>query len=115
LKIDDPIDTDQNKIKQAKNIDERNVKTREYKIFWMSFAAILMACGTHFFKYPNSFVIGGVEGMSIISSMFVPFSRPQLTLFYNLTLLVIGFFIFGKKFTVRTGYVAILNSLTALA
>ena len=115
MKIDDPIDTDQNKIKQAKNIDERNVKTREYKIFWMSFAAILMACGTHFFKYPNSFVIGGVEGMSIISSMFVPFSRPQLTLFYNLTLLVIGFFIFGKKFTVRTGYVAILNSLTALA
>src|SRR5699024_12233138 len=81
----------------------------------MSFAAILMDCGTQFFKYPNFFVIGGVEGMSIISSMFVPFSRPQLTLFYNLTLLVIGFFIFGKKFTVRTGYVAILNSLTALA
>lgn len=53
--------------------------------------------------------------MSIITSMFVPFNRPQLTLFYNVVLLVIGFFIFGKRFTVRTGYVAILNSLTALA
>ena len=52
--------------------------------------------------------------MSIIASMFVPFTRPQLTLFINLTLLVIAFFILGKKFTLRTGYVAILNSLTAL-
>lgn len=97
-----------------KNIDERNTKSRSYRIFWMSFASILMACGTHFFKYPNSFVIGGVEGMSIISSMFLPFTRPQLTLFYNVTLLIIAFFTIGKKFTLRTGYVAILNSLTAL-
>ena len=98
----------------AKNIDERNTLSKQYRFFWMSFASILMACGTHFFKYPNSFVIGGVEGMSIITSMFVPFTRPQITLFYNLVLLVIGFFVIGKKFTIRTGYVAILNSLTAL-
>ncbi|MDO5047652.1 MAG: YitT family protein [Anaerococcus sp.] len=85
------------------------------RIFLMSFAAIFMACGTHFFKYPNSFVIGGVEGMSIIGSMFIPLNRPQLTLMINLTLLVVAFFILGKNFTLRTGYVAILNSLTALA
>ena len=53
--------------------------------------------------------------MSIIASMFVPFTRPQLTLFINLTLLAIAFFVLGKKFTLRTGYVAILNSLAALA
>ncbi|MFO3716658.1 YitT family protein [Anaerococcus cruorum] len=80
----------------------------------MSFAAILMACGTHFFKYPNSFVIGGVEGMSIIASTFVPFTRPQITLFINIVLLTIGYFVLGKHFALRTGYVAILNSLTAL-
>lgn len=81
----------------------------------MAFAAILMACGTHFFKYPNSFVIGGVEGMSIIASTFIPLSRPQITLIINITLLIIAFFILGKHFTIRTGYVAIINSLTALA
>lgn len=81
----------------------------------MAFAAILMACGTHFFKYPNSFVIGGVEGMSIIASTIIPLSRPQITLLINVTLLIIAFFILGKNFTIRTGYVAILNSLTALA
>lgn len=114
MKTDESNNLSQKSNQQIRNIDERNVKTREYKLFWMSFAAILMACGTHFFKYPNSFVIGGVEGMSIITSMFVHFTRPQLTLFYNVVLLVIGFFVIGKKFTIRTGYVAILNSLTAL-
>lgn len=81
----------------------------------MAFASILMACGTHFFKYPNSFVIGGVEGMSIIASTFVSFTRPQITLFINVILLIISFFVLGKNFTFRTGYVAILNSLTAIA
>ena len=85
------------------------------RFLMMGFAAILMACGTHFFKYPNSFVIGGVEGMSIIGSTFIPLSRPQLTLIINIILLTIAFFILGKNFTLRTGYVAILNSLTALA
>lgn len=81
----------------------------------MAFAAILMACGTHFFKYPNSFVIGGVEGMSIIASTVIPLTRPQITLIINIILLIIAFFVLGKHFTLRTGYVAILNSLTALS
>lgn len=115
--------TGRRKIKKSINsyIEDRNKRiynhdpmSKQKRIFLMSFAAIFMACGTHFFKYPNSFVIGGVEGISIITSMFVPLTRPQLTLIINLSLLVIAFFILGKKFTLRTGYVAILNSLTAL-
>lgn len=102
------------KIKLRKRNNEHNPMSDRLRFFLMTFASILMACGTHFFKYPNSFVIGGVEGMSIITSMFVPFTRPQITLFYNLTLLLIAYFVIGKKFTLRTGYVAILNSLTAL-
>ena len=47
------------------------------RFLMMSFAAILMALGTHFFKYPNSFVIGGVEGMSIIISTFLPLARSS--------------------------------------
>lgn len=85
------------------------------RFLMMSFAAILMALGTHFFKYPNSFVIGGVEGMSIIISTFLPLTRAQLTLIINIILLIVAFFVLGKHFTLRTGYVAILNSLTALA
>ncbi|WP_058989794.1 YitT family protein [Anaerococcus rubeinfantis] len=84
------------------------------KIFLMSFAAILMANGTHFFKYPNHFVIGGVEGASILLSNSLPLSPALITLILNVTLLVVAYFILGKKFVIKTGYVSILNSLTAL-
>lgn len=85
------------------------------KFLLMSFAAILMANGTHFFKYPNHFVIGGVEGASILLSNSIPLSPAFITLILNVTLLVLAYFILGKNFVLKTGYVSILNSLTALA
>lgn len=85
------------------------------KFFMMSFAAILMANGTHFFKYPNHFVIGGVEGASILISNSLPITPALTTLILNISLLIIAYFILGKKFVLKTGYVSILNSLTALA
>lgn len=84
------------------------------KFLLMSFAAILMATGTHFFKYPNHFVIGGVEGASILLSNSLPLSPAFITLILNVSLLVVAYFILGKKFVLKTGYVSILNSLTAL-
>ena len=84
------------------------------KFLLMSFAAILMATGTHFFKYPNHFVIGGVEGASILLSNSLPLSPALITLILNVSLLVVAYFILGKKFVLKTGYVSILNSLTAL-
>lgn len=85
------------------------------KFLMMSFAAILMANGTHFFKYPNHFVIGGVEGASILISNSLPVTPAFMTLILNITLLVVAYFILGKNFVIKTGYVSILNSLTALA
>ena len=84
------------------------------KFLLMSFAAILMATGTHFFKYPNHFVIGGVEGASILLSNSLPLSPAFITLILNVSLLILAYFILGKKFVLKTGYVSILNSLTAL-
>ena len=84
------------------------------KFLLMSFAAILMATGTHFFKYPNHFVIGGVEGASILLSNSLSLSPALITLILNVSLLVLAYFILGKKFVLKTGYVSILNSLTAL-
>jgi uncharacterized membrane-anchored protein YitT (DUF2179 family) len=85
------------------------------EITLMTFAAILMAFSSHFFKYPNHFVIGGVEGLSIILSGYVHLPPAKITLISNLLLLVLAYFIIGKKFVIRTGYVSILNSVTAVA
>ena len=85
------------------------------RFFLMSFAAIIMANASHFFKYPNNFVIGGVEGLSIILSKYLIFGPALITLILNLILLFIAYFQLGRLFVLRTGYVSILNSLTALA
>ncbi|MDY3005600.1 YitT family protein [Anaerococcus sp. AGMB00486] len=88
--------------------------SRKKKFFMMTFAAILMANGTHFFKYPNNFVIGGVEGASILISNSLPVTPAFTTLILNISLLVLAYFILGKNFVFKTGYVSILNSLTAI-
>ncbi|MDD7306444.1 MAG: YitT family protein [Peptoniphilaceae bacterium] len=85
------------------------------EIVLMTFAAILLAFSSHSFKYPNHFVIGGVEGLSIILSGYLHLQPAKITLISNLLLLVLAYFIIGKKFVIRTGYVSILNSVTAVA
>lgn len=88
--------------------------SRKKEILLMTFAAVLMAFSSHFFKYPNHFVIGGVEGLSIILSGYLGLAPSKITLISNLTLLFVAYFAIGKKFVIRTGYVSILNSLTAV-
>ncbi len=100
------------KRKEAKRLHEPMDEVTRYLL--MGFASIFLAFGTHLFKYPNSFVIGGVEGLSIVLSPFLPYTRPQLTLFINIALLIVSLIVLGKKFTIRTGYVSIINSVTAL-
>lgn len=99
--------------KRARFKHEPMPKWKEFLL--MSFAAILMAYSSHFFKYPNHFVIGGVEGLSIILSRYINLAPAKITLISNILLLVLAFFAIGRKFVLRTGYVAILNSLTAVA
>ena len=101
------------KDKQKDKFNHEPLSKRK-KFLLMSFAALLMANGTHFFKYPNHFVIGGIEGASILLSNSLPFTPAFITLILNVCLLILAYFMLGKKFVLKTGYVAILNSLTAL-
>ncbi|MDO4595349.1 MAG: YitT family protein, partial [Tissierellia bacterium] len=87
------------------------ISTRR-EFLYMNIASILIAMGISFFKYPNNFVIGGVSGMSVIFKPYLPFSAGSINLFLNLLLVVVGFFIFGKKFLLKTAYVSVVNSLT---
>src|SRR5699024_9809866 len=101
-------------IKNRKKKRNHDPMPKWKEITLMTFAAILMAFSSHFFKYPNHFVIGGVEGLSIILSDYVGLPPANITLISNLILLLLAYFIIGKKFVIRTGYVSILNSVTAV-
>ena len=66
----------------------------------ITFAVILMDVGIYVFKFPNNFSFGGVSGMAVVFSHFIP-----------MTSAVIGFMILGKDFGMKTAYVTVVSSL----
>ena len=82
---------------------------REY--FIITFAVILMDIGIYVFKFPNNFSFGGISGLAVVITPFLPFTASQINLFFNGILLVIGFLFLGKYFGVKTAYVTVVSSL----
>ena len=84
-------------------------RVMEYII--ITFAVVLMDVGIYVFKFPNNFSFGGVSGMAVVFSHFIPMTSAQINLVINLILLVIGFVILGRDFGVKTAYVTVVSSL----
>ena len=80
-------------------------RVMEYII--ITFAVVLMDVGIYVFKFPNNFSFGGVSGMAVVFSHFIPMTSAQINLVINLILLVIGFIILGRDFGVKTVYTSI--------
>lgn len=78
--------------------------------FWLTFAAILSAVGTHFFRFPDNFNFGGVTGLSIVLKRIIHMSPATINFIANGILLIVGFLFLGRKFLVMTAYVALLSS-----
>ena len=84
-------------------------RVMEYII--ITFAVVLMDVGIYVFKFPNNFSFGGVSGMAVVFSHFIPMTSAQINLVINLILLVIGFIVLGRDFGVKTAYVTVVSSL----
>lgn len=86
--------------------------SRTIKEYAMLTAATLLICiGVYFFKFPNNFSTGGVSGISIIMGHYVPnLSAGAFVFIINQTLLLLGFFFFGRGFGIHTAYVSLLMS-----
>lgn len=82
---------------------------KEYVL--ITIAVILMDIGIYVFKFPNNFSFGGVSGLAVVITHFVPFTASQINLAINMLLLVFGFLFLGKNFGVKTAYVTILSSV----
>ncbi len=82
---------------------------KEYVL--ITVAVILMDIGIYVFKFPNNFSFGGVSGLAVVITHFVPFTASQINLAINMVLLVFGFMFLGKNFGVKTAYVTILSSV----
>jgi len=77
----------------------------------MTAGTVIMVIGIYFFKFPNHFSTGGVSGISVVLDHYFPsISAGDFVSLINLTLLLIGFIVFGKGFGIKTAYVSVLMS-----
>ena len=82
---------------------------REYAM--LTLGTVIMVLGIYFFKFPNNFSTGGVTGIAVVLSRYIPsISRGDIVLFINIALLGLGFAVFGKSFAGKTVYVSLLMS-----
>jgi len=80
---------------------------------WLLITAgiVIMSVGIYFFKFPNHFSTGGVTGISIVLGHYIPAMTPAtFVTVINVTLLAVGFLVFGKGFGIRTVYASLLMS-----
>lgn len=82
---------------------------REYAL--LTLGTVVMVLGIYFFKFPNNFSTGGVTGLAVVLSKYLPsISRADIVLVINVALLGLGYAVFGKGFAGKTVYVSLLMS-----
>ncbi len=62
----------------------------------------ILAFGVAVFAVPANLIIGGASGLSLIFGQFIPMNFATIVFFINMVMLVIGFFVLGKKFAAGT-------------
>ncbi|MBE6010959.1 YitT family protein [Anaeropeptidivorans aminofermentans] len=77
----------------------------------INFGIIIISVGLHFFRNPNKFALGGINGVSIVLNYFYP-NLPVGSLMFllNIIFLFLGFIFLGKTFVMKTLYVS--NAIT---
>lgn len=74
-------------------------------------ATILYGIGTVFFIFPNSVLLGGTSGISIILSAWISFSPGTIISVINVALIVLAFFVLGKDMAVKSFIGSILTTV----
>ena len=92
-----------------KNMGQIKRTIEEYAV--LTLATLIMVFGIYVFKCPNNFSFGGVTGIAIVLSKFLPGTPGNITLMINIVLLLLGFILLGKGFGIKTAYVSILMSV----
>lgn len=74
-------------------------------------STLIMAIGIYFFKFTNNFTFGGITGLAVLVAKSGVISASDFSFIANMILLVIGWFVLGKKFAAKTAYSSILLSV----
>lgn len=85
-----------------KNMDYGKAKIFAREYFLILLGSILYALSTVLFIFPNSLLLGGTSGISVILESFIPFSSGKILVAINYSLILFAFVILGKDMAVKT-------------
>lgn len=71
----------------------------------------IIAAAVYFFMIPSHILVGSVSALAMVINNFIPIPISMLTLFFNVILLLIGFFFIGRDFGAKTVYTSVLMPL----
>lgn len=74
--------------------------TREY--FLIVIGSVLYAVSTVLFIFPNTLLLGGTSGISVVLEAFLPFSPGTILMVINFSLIVLAFVVLGKNMATKT-------------
>lgn len=74
-------------------------------------AAFLYGVGVSLFLEPNEVVPGGLTGIAVILSRFIPVQSGTILFICNIPILIMGYYMFGKKFISSTIYTTLVVSV----
>ena len=77
----------------------------------LTLSTLVMAVGIYFFKFSNNFTFGGLTGLAVLVAKSGAISAGDFSFVANMVLLIIGFFVLGRKFAAKTAYSSILLSV----
>ena len=91
------------------------MQSKARNIFMMTYATLIMAVGTYFFKFTNNFTFGGITGLAVLVAKTNLISAADFSFIANMILLLLGAVTLGKKFIAKTAYCTVLLSVTLSA
>lgn len=77
----------------------------------ITLACVAYAVAIAVFLDPHALAPGGVSGLAIVLSSFIPLDTGVIILLFNIPLLIIGTLRLGKSFAVGTIYATVVSSL----
>ena len=91
------------------------MKSQFKNFIYLTLSTLVMAVGIYFFKFSNNFTFGGITGLAVLVAKLGKISAGDFSFAANMVLLLIGFFVLGRKFAAKTAYSSILLSVTLSA
>lgn len=103
-------------VSAEKNADKKPAKKKIVLNVIKQYAIITLGCiiyslGISMFITPADLSAGGMTGISIIFSHFIPLDQGILLIILNVPMLILGLIFFGWRFLVSTGYATVSSSL----